>query len=189
MSKLYTIGCLHLGHEGMAAFRGYSSAEDYFQELKKRWNSVLTKRDLVYILGDVTMESKKHYHLLDQLNGQKTVVLGNHDMPNHVPEMLKHVNKVAGLVKLRRNVGKKVNLMLSHAPIDINELVRSKAFNIHAHIHHLNPVPSPYHINVDAHVIGLVPLLIDRIAQDFSSLKDKYVELAFITSIKEKERK
>lgn len=40
MTKVLTIGCLHLGHENMAKRRGFISAEHYFSLLKHKWNGV-----------------------------------------------------------------------------------------------------------------------------------------------------
>jgi calcineurin-like phosphoesterase family protein len=122
------IGCLHLGHEWMAKWRGFESSEQHDEHLIKCWNSVVGKKDLVYILGDVTMESNKHYYLLDKLKGRKTIVLGNHDLPKHVSYLLNHVENVAGMVDYKGNV-------LTHAPIHPNE-VHFCRYNIHAHIHH-----------------------------------------------------
>lgn len=121
------IGCLHLGHENMATNRGFSSADEYHTLLIEKWNSVVSKRDITYILGDVTMEKALHYPLLDKLNGIKKVILGNHDMPTHVPNLLEHVNTVSGMFKYKRAI-------LTHCPIHPMEMGRFQ-YNIHAHIH------------------------------------------------------
>ncbi|MCU0396273.1 MAG: hypothetical protein MUF29_10205, partial [Chitinophagaceae bacterium] len=72
----------------MAKLRGFTSAADQDEHIVKQWNSVVNKRDITYILGDVTMESPKFYHILSQLNGRKIVVGGNHDKPSHTKELL-----------------------------------------------------------------------------------------------------
>lgn len=127
MSNVRFIGCLHLGHEGMAQHRCFESAEEYFQVLKKNWNKVVNRKDLVYILGDVTMEKEEFYPLLDELNGRKKVVLGNHDLPKDVPELLKYVETVSGMEQYKK-------FTLTHCPIHPQELASVKG-NIHAHVH------------------------------------------------------
>ena len=44
------------------------------------WKSSVGKRDLVYILGDLTFfKSEDARHLLEKLPGQKFLIQGNHD--------------------------------------------------------------------------------------------------------------
>lgn len=80
MSK-FVISDLHLGHKSILAHcrPEFESVEDMHEVIIKNWNSVVTPRDKVYILGDVTL-SKKNLPILDELNGTKTLVMGNHDM-------------------------------------------------------------------------------------------------------------
>jgi calcineurin-like phosphoesterase family protein len=72
---------------------------------------------------------KKTYDILDRLNGLKNIVLGNHDARNHVPELLKHVNSVAGMVDYKKKC------ILTHCPIHPHELDYRYKYNIHGHVH------------------------------------------------------
>lgn len=173
MSVVRFIGCLHLRHNNMALRRGFQDMFEHDECLIKNWNHVVKKRDLVYILGDVTMENSKHYSLLNELNGEKVVVLGNHDKWQHVPELLKYVNGVAGMIDYK-------GCALTHAPIHPNEMGWYRA-NIHAHIHHTNilnecivlnsyqdlgsvliPTRHKYK-NVDAKLIGYQPKTLEEL--------------------------
>lgn len=127
MSNVRFIGCLHLGHKWMATHRGFKDSEEHDEHLIKTWNSVVHKKDMVYILGDVTMESNEHYYKLDKLQGRKIVVMGNHDLHNHTRDLLNYVESVAGMIDYK-------GFALTHAPIHPNELPRYRG-NIHAHIH------------------------------------------------------
>jgi calcineurin-like phosphoesterase family protein len=168
MGNVRFIGCLHLGHKNMAIKRrGFQCEVEHDEYLIKQWNSVVHKKDLVYILGDVTMENSKSYYQLDRLNGRKIVVLGNHDLAKHVKELLNYVESVAGMVEYKGNV-------LTHCPIHPNE-VHFFRYNIHAHIHHVSkleecivnnkyldedskPTPSLHKYKcVDAHLIDYKP--------------------------------
>lgn len=125
------IGCLHLGHLNIARYRGFQDGWEHDDKLIESWNSVVTsKKDITYILGDITMETAEHYYKLDQLNGIKHVILGNHDKKQHVRELLNYVDSVSGMIDHK-------GYTLTHCPIHPCELSFYKG-NIHAHIHHRN---------------------------------------------------
>ena len=105
MSKVRFIGDLHLGHINMAIKRGFKTVEDHDNHIIQCWNSVVHKRDVTWILGDVTMESSKSYPLLKHLNGMKKIVLGNHDRPSDIPELMKYVQYRCYLSDFSRSLG------------------------------------------------------------------------------------
>lgn len=128
MSVVRFIADLHLGHKFMASKRGFENIDDHNNYLIKQWNSVVKKNDITYILGDITMETSKFYPLLNQLNGIKYVVLGNHDTAKDTIELLKYVKKIYGAIKYR-------GIWLTHIPIHPSELEYRANKNIHGHIH------------------------------------------------------
>ena len=128
MSKVRFIGDLHLGHVNMAIKRGFKTVEDHDNHIIQCWNSVVHKRDATWILGDVTMESSKSYPLLNHLNGMKKIVLGNHDRPSDILELMKYVQCVSGMVKYK-------GIWLTHCPVHPMELEYRVPRNIHGHIH------------------------------------------------------
>lgn len=127
MCTVRFIGCLHLGHRWMANHRGFTDDFYHTEAIVDGCNSVVHRKDLTYILGDVTMETDEFYPILDRLNGRKIVVLGNHDLPKHTRELLKHVETVAGMIDYK-------DYCLTHCPIHPSEISFYKG-NIHAHIH------------------------------------------------------
>jgi len=131
MSEVRFTGCLHLGHEAIAKWRGFNTSEEHDEHLIEVWNSVVKKRDVTYILGDITNETSKHYHLLDRLYGRKIAILGNHDLPKHSRELLKHVEYIGGLMKYK-------GIFLSHCPVHPMELDYRISRNIHSHLHEKN---------------------------------------------------
>mgnify|MGYP002477993094 CR=1 FL=1 len=58
MSVVRFIADLHLGHTNMAIKRGFLTVEEHDEYIITQWNSVVNKRDVTYILGDITMEKK-----------------------------------------------------------------------------------------------------------------------------------
>lgn len=60
--------------------RPFVNVEQMNEELIRRWNSVVSDGDLVYILGDMFWCTPKiAAPIMEQLNGQKILVKGNHD--------------------------------------------------------------------------------------------------------------
>ena len=128
MSIVRFIADLHLSHTSMATRRGFSTVEEHDEHIIAKWNSVVNKRDITYILGDITMEKSSPYYLLDRLNGLKHVVMGNHDRRQDVKKLLEHVESVAGMVSYK-------GVILTHCPIHPMELDYRYSKNIHGHIH------------------------------------------------------
>ncbi len=128
MATVRFIADLHLSHTNMATRRGFSTVEEHDEHIIERWNSVVHKRDVTYILGDVTMEKSAPYALLNRLNGLKHVVLGNHDRRQDVKKLLEYVESVAGMIQYK-------GVILTHAPIHIRELEYRFKYNVHGHIH------------------------------------------------------
>jgi calcineurin-like phosphoesterase family protein len=127
MSIVRFISDLHHEHLQASSFRGFSSLKEHDQFLQEQWNSVVNKRDVTYILGDLNME-KRNYEFLESLNGKKYVLGGNHDKLNHSKELIKYVEGIGG-VKIYKN-----KYILTHIPIHPEEL-RDFHINIHGHLH------------------------------------------------------
>jgi calcineurin-like phosphoesterase family protein len=160
MSVVRYISDPHFGHRNMAIKRGFKDEEEMNKHIVKQWNSIVSKKDVTYILGDITMEKASQYYWLNELNGIKKVILGNHDEPQHVPELLKYVNNVAAMKYLKhKEYG---NIILSHAPIHPCELEYRFNINIHGHVH-TNTLPDKRYINVCAEVIDYKPKLLSEL--------------------------
>jgi calcineurin-like phosphoesterase family protein len=149
MSKRFLLSDPHFGHANMALKRGFSSVEEHDNHIVECWNSVVNKKDYVYLLGDITME-KNNYSILSRLNGKIKVFLGNHDKAQHIPELLKYVQDVCSTMKLD-------GYILSHIPIHPQELGRF-GINIHGHVHE-NSIEDPRYINVSCEVLNYTPKL------------------------------
>jgi len=136
----------------MAIKRGFSSIAEHDAHIIKMWNSVVTKRDVVYILGDITMSKAGFYPMLDALKGEKKVILGNHDKQANVKLLLNYVNSVAGMIKYR-------GWFLTHCPIHTNELQHCKG-NVHGHVHE-KTIDDNRYINVSCEALDYTPALLD----------------------------
>ena len=128
MSIVRFIADLHLSHANMAKRRGFSSIEEHDEHIIAKWNSVVNKRDVTYILGDITMEKSAPYPLLDRLNGIKHIVLGNHDRRQDTKKLFQYAESVGAMINYK-------GVFLTHCPIHPDELTYGIPKNIHGHIH------------------------------------------------------
>jgi calcineurin-like phosphoesterase family protein len=112
----------------MATRRGFSTIEEHDEHIIAKWNSVVNKRDVTYILGDVTMEKSSPYPLLDRLNGIKHIVLGNHDRRQDTKKLFDYAESICGMINYK-------GVFLTHCPMHSDELNYGISKNIHGHIH------------------------------------------------------
>lgn len=72
----------HWGHANIIKYsnRPYASVDEMNEALIKNWNAVVQPGDTVWHLGDVAFcQYPKLVSILGRLNGNKNLVLGNHD--------------------------------------------------------------------------------------------------------------
>ena len=80
--EIFVTSDLHFGHINIIKYenRPYGGVEEMDGGLIKNWNGVVGKDDLVYILGDFSWyNGEKTNEILEQLNGKKILIIGNHD--------------------------------------------------------------------------------------------------------------
>lgn len=73
---------LHMGHPRILQYcdRPFSGIGEMNETLISNWNSVVSKEDIVYVLGDMffyDLDSQRR--IMKRLNGKKILILGNHD--------------------------------------------------------------------------------------------------------------
>jgi calcineurin-like phosphoesterase family protein len=152
MSKVYIISDTHFGHAWAAEHRGYNSVDEHDTDLVHKWNSIVTKRDTVWHLGDVFFGSTNHKPLAF-LNGYKRLVMGNHDHYS-VDLYMRYFNTIHG-------VGEYKDCVLTHIPVHIGQKYRWLK-NIHGHMHDLS-VPDPWYQCVSVEQTGLAPILLNTV--------------------------
>ena len=80
--RIFLIGDPHFGHRNIIEYcnRPFADVEDMTEQLIYRWNSVVGKNDIVYVVGDFALCGKqKIIEIGHRLNGRKRLILGNHD--------------------------------------------------------------------------------------------------------------
>lgn len=166
----FFIADTHFGHKSIINFRhkpsGYSfeSFEEHDEYLIERWNAVVTKRDTVWVLGDVAWNKRSLQHFA-RLRGTKRVVLGNHDtLGAHA--YLEHFVKLYGAAEAKFNG---LPLLLTHIPAAPQQVRPRYEFNIHGHTHTRYGPSRTQHICVSADHIGLTPVALETLIHDSQS--------------------
>lgn len=73
----------HFGHDRIIDFckRPFNSVAEMDEAIINNWNSVVKPTDYVFHLGDFCFKGSQYWDkILNQLNGHKFLVLGNHDI-------------------------------------------------------------------------------------------------------------
>ena len=143
MKDTWLISDTHFTHSGILKFVGYDGkplrvfkdANHMDEHIIEKWNSVVKPGDKIYHLGDVVIRpTRESMKILSRLNGNKTLILGNHDDPDMglYRGYFHHVYST-------RRLGE---LLLSHFPVHPMSLGKSKAC-VFGHVHN-NIVPGQY---------------------------------------------
>ena len=132
MSEVFFIADIHFGHKKVIEFekehRPFATIEEHDEELVRRWNAKVTKKDSVWVLGDFCF-GKNNLEIAGRLNGTKRLILGNHDL-YPAADYLKYFTRVCGVVEFDGKI-------LSHIPVHKGQLERY-THNIHGHLHSKN---------------------------------------------------
>lgn len=175
MSEVFFIGDTHFGHRGIITFsetqpfRPFASIEEHDAELVRRWNSVVGPKDTVWHLGDFCF-GKRNLDIAAQLNGNKKLVMGNHDM-YAAEDYLRHFTRLSGAVEFK-------GMILTHVPVQEAQLSRWY-MNVHGHLHTTRVMrvgarkegqgvsfgvePDPRYVCVSAEQVDLTPVPFDWI--------------------------
>jgi calcineurin-like phosphoesterase family protein len=110
------------------------TAEEMDEKLLYNWNNAVSVDDTVYILGDLVFRSDKHAtYYIDRLNGEKYLILGNHDhkwIKNC--NLQKHFKSVAYYLEIKDGERR---IALCHYPMLSWGGAARGALHVYAHIH------------------------------------------------------
>lgn len=153
--KTWFISDLHLGHKNIIKYadgmRQGETIEQHNNWIVDSINSVVQRKDQLYILGDIAF-GNENLEYLKKINGQKFLVLGNHDKGN-IEVYQPYFQNIYGMKKFR-------SFWLTHAPLHPQSC--RGFFNIHGHVHQ-NSVPDLKYINVSVEVLNGIPLSFEQI--------------------------
>lgn len=154
--KTYVISDTHFYHKNVIALSSRPFENVYLmnQHMIKQWNDTVKPGDTVIHLGDVSFSNKElTKQIIEQLNGYKILVKGNHDQRSNGWFLDVGFNEV---IKGIYQIG---NYVLSHRPIEVDP----DQINIHGHIHdkELIGFSTHNHINVSVEVTDYKPIKLE----------------------------
>ena len=81
MASIFFSSDHHFGHANIIKYcnRDFQDVHQMNVEMARRWNEVVNHDDLVYYLGDFSLQLRSAEWWASQLNGKKILVCGNHD--------------------------------------------------------------------------------------------------------------
>lgn len=157
-NKIYITGDTHFGHKNVLVFesqlRSFATIEEHDRVLVEKWNAVVRPCDTVWHLGDVFFGGKDNHGVLAALNGNKRLVLGNHDAyPLEVYQ--RYFTKIVGSIQLH-------GFILTHVPVHPYQLQRRYVGNIHGHMHSAK-LDDPRYRCVSVEQTELQPMLLNEV--------------------------
>lgn len=130
--KLFLTGDLHLGHKRILIcekeYRNYSTIEAMHEAIICNWNKKVKKENKTIILGDLTFTNQKvTTDIVNQLNGTKYLIKGNHDRKPNQWYRDCGIQEVYDYPIMINNY-----CLLSHEPF---LYLKEPFINIYAHVH------------------------------------------------------
>ncbi len=161
-SKIWLIADSHFFHKNIIKYcnRPFCSTLEMNEVLIKNWNSVVKNSDRVFMLGDFCLAGKDQIiEVGRQLNGRKTLILGNHDhasLKTYYEAGFEMVSKYPILIEDK--------FLLSHHPRQVG----ADLYLIYGHIHD-NPleqkIDNSFCVSVER--INYTPISLDEIKKNF----------------------
>lgn len=151
----------HFYHEGIIKMckRPFNNSNEMEKILISNYNKVVNIDDEVYFLGDLTFIKNRTVikSLLSKLNGQKHLILGNHDYLSPFEYVECGFSSVHTALILDTEIGK---IGLTHDPAISN--VNQEIIWLCGHVHNLFHVIGNV-INVGVDVNDFTPISLDQI--------------------------
>lgn len=167
--KTFIIADTHFGHSNIIKYcdRPFVTVEEMDRQLIQKWNSVVSKNDVVYHLGDFAVGNVDRISSYrNKLNGRIFLIQGNHDGYSMKRYYEAGFDKVYDKPIIYQDF-----FILSHQPLFITESMPYA--NIYGHVHN-NPEYIDYTSNtfcVSCERTEYKPALFDEIVDKMRSTK------------------
>ena len=133
-TKKFYISDWHYGHANCISFdnRPFLDVKSMNEMLISNWNNAVSPGDVVYVLGDMFWcKQEEAMPVLDQLNGTKILIKGNHDRCND-GAFLKKFAKVAEYMEVK---DADRHVVLCHYPIVCFKNHYHGWYHLYGHVH------------------------------------------------------
>lgn len=171
--RTFIIADTHFGHSNIIKYcdRPFVTVEEMDRQLIQKWNSVVSKNDVVYHLGDFAMGNvDKISSYRNKLNGRIFLIQGNHDGYSIRKYYEAGFDKVYDKPIIIHDF-----MILSHSPMFITDSMPYA--NIYGHVHN-NPEYTSVTSNtfcVSVERINYTPILLDNVISRMKEYEDKAV--------------
>lgn len=198
-TRTFYVADLHLRHRSMPRYevgQGIATPWHVPETVEERdeliignWNATVTRRDTVWILGDVAFAPEAEFiALMRKLNGHKRIVVGNHDKAWIRKLDTTHKGDVVSVCDYAKvsDAGRRV--ILSHYPIAFWDGQHKGAYHLYGHVHGTDEetlfqqfgkglvdagrFPEFRAVNVGIMVTGYVPKTLDDIIAEHGFCRD-----------------
>jgi len=114
--------------------RPFNNVEEMNEAMIEKHNKKISKKDSVYFLGDFSFGTPEQTSkLLDRLNGNKHMVLGNHDKVIKTSSEVR--NRFAWVKDYYRLMYNGHKIILFHYPISVYDCMHHGSYHCYGHIH------------------------------------------------------
>lgn len=144
---IYLTSDQHFGHKNILEYenRPFKDLVDMKTNLIQNWNEVVNKDDFIYCLGDFSfLDKDKTTNIVNQLNGYKILIKGNHDRHNIQWFLDCGFNEVC---PYKIVYFKGLKILLTHKPTSIPaECQKNQDYDLHiyGHVHAKGDEPGKY---------------------------------------------
>lgn len=146
--KTFVTSDTHFGHENIIRYcnRPFGSTSQMNEAMIERWNARVGVEDSIYFLGDFAMgrgvDEVFVRTIINQLNGFKIMILGNHDQPSKwgsglasivCDNDIRNVNIVSDQICTVKIDGKQ--FVMCHYPLADWDNKHHGTIHLHGHVH------------------------------------------------------
>lgn len=163
---------MHFGHENVIKFcdRPYQSADEMNRKMIQNFNEVVQPNDTVYMLGDIFFTKlTQALNIMDQLNGNKVLIYGNHDkVIRKNLELQRKFVDCSDYLEVTETLadGTKQPIVMSHYPFITWNRARHGSWCLHGHSHGSMAYPFKgkiLDVGVDVHAYA--PISLDEVTR------------------------
>ena len=131
--KYYTSD-LRVDHHNIMKYqdRPFDNVDEMRSGIIENWNRKIHDSDSVYILGNTCSSKKEFKSLMNELNGKKYVLIGDHDAKGVQNMNLANVIFCPLIYQIK---DRKSDVVLCHFPIYEWPVCSKKTYHLHGHTH------------------------------------------------------